>query len=214
LPSGTCCLPCWLTWRSRQRSKPKPGSVLNSCEDPHRLWRPWHSCLAGDWRSVGSPPPDAAVWGRPPYELPVWRSVIINTTERILAGSVRRPTPAICFLTTSGVVRGMYALATFLPSDLTSSWQSPERDLDYSKCFHGRPRGRSSHSQTCRGGDSRNVKICRPQLSSEQAYRGSGGSSFFTDRVPRKRRGPLWHRQRSPLALHKASVCLGPPAHV
>jgi hypothetical protein len=32
--------------------------------------------FSGVWRSVGSPPPDTAVWGRPSYVLPVWRNVI------------------------------------------------------------------------------------------------------------------------------------------
>ncbi len=32
--------------------------------------------------------PLKAVWGRPSYELPVWRDVITNTTERILTGPV------------------------------------------------------------------------------------------------------------------------------
>ena len=47
----------------------------------------------GAWRSVGSPPPDVAVWGRPSYVLPVWRYVITTTTERILTGPVYGPTP-------------------------------------------------------------------------------------------------------------------------
>jgi len=38
-----------------------------------------------------------AVWGRPSYVLPVWRHVIINTTERILTGPVTRPIPTILF---------------------------------------------------------------------------------------------------------------------
>jgi hypothetical protein len=33
----------------------------------------------------GSPPPDAAVWGRPSYALPERRSVITEETETILA---------------------------------------------------------------------------------------------------------------------------------
>ena len=44
--------------------------------------------FSGAWRSVGSPPPDTAVWGRPSYVLPVRRDVIITTTERILTGPV------------------------------------------------------------------------------------------------------------------------------
>ena len=63
-------------------------------------------CLLGAWRSVGSPPPDMAVWGRPPYVLPVWRDVIINTTERILTGPVMRPIPTIlsCSHSASGAL--------------------------------------------------------------------------------------------------------------
>ena len=49
-----------------------------------------NSCLFGEWRSVGSPPPDKAVWGHPSYVIPVWRYVITNTTERILTGPVSR----------------------------------------------------------------------------------------------------------------------------
>jgi hypothetical protein len=41
-------------------------------------------CLFEAWRSVGSPPPDKAVWGRPPDKLPVWRYLITHTTETIL----------------------------------------------------------------------------------------------------------------------------------
>ena len=84
----------------RTTEERKQGSVLNSCEDPHRLVSRWHSCLFGAWRSVGSPPPDTAVWGRPSYVLPVWRNVITKTTERILTGPVYRSIPAATQKTT------------------------------------------------------------------------------------------------------------------
>ena len=57
------------------------GLVLNPCEERHRLRYQRHFCLVGRWRSVGSPPPDKAVWGRPPDGLPDWRNVILGDTD-------------------------------------------------------------------------------------------------------------------------------------
>ena len=91
------------------RSKQKRGPVLNPCEDRHRLAPQWHSCLFGAWRSVGSPPPDKAVWGRPPYVLPVWRNVITKTTEMILALVGEDRDPLALQKTTLQVGRGAYA---------------------------------------------------------------------------------------------------------
>ena len=76
------------------------------------------SCLVGEWRSVGSLPPDKAVWGRPSYALPVWRSVIINTAERILTRwpidrSLRNARKA-----TLSVERKTYAVTRIFPSGL------------------------------------------------------------------------------------------------
>src|SRR6185295_12575614 len=80
--------------RQPSRIQQKRGPVLSPRDERHRLATLWQSCLFGARRSVGSPPPDKAVWGRPPYVLPVWRYVIRHTTEMIIALSAAGREPS------------------------------------------------------------------------------------------------------------------------
>ena len=109
------------TFEYQNNHRGKPGSVLNLSEDPHRLVSRWHCCLFGVWRSVGSPPPDKAVRGRPSYVLPVWRNVIIMRPR----GSLRDRSIPEPFEIHASVDREMYALKEISYYHLKSPWQSP-----------------------------------------------------------------------------------------
>ena len=98
-------------------------------EGRHRLSMPWHSCLTGVWRSVGSPPPDKAVRGRPPYVLPVWRYVITNGRDD------PHPCPSRTVIRRTSknhLVGGPWNVRTHL-EDLKSPWQSPGDET--ARCF-------------------------------------------------------------------------------